>query len=217
MIEIAPSILSADISKLREQIEEVEKAGAHYIHIDVMDGHFVPNLTFGPIIVETVRKITNLPLDVHLMIENPGLYIGNYVDSGADILTVHLEACTHLDRVIQRIKEYGIKAGVAINPSTPEKSLEYVINDLDLVLVMSVNPGFGGQKLIRNVLPKFKWLREQNPNLILEIDGGVSPETAPEIAKAGANLLVAGNAVFKQSNIGRAVKTILSAANSIFA
>lgn len=216
MIKIAPSILSADISKLREQIEEVEKAGAHYIHIDVMDGHFVPNLTFGPIMVETVRKITNLPLDVHLMIDDPGSSIGNYIDSGADILTVHQEACIHLDRVINRIKENGIKAGVAINPATSEKSLEYVINDIDLVLVMSVNPGFGGQKFIRSVLPKFKWLREQNPNLILEIDGGVSPETTPEIVNAGANLLVAGNAVFKQSNIGQAVKTILSAANSIF-
>ena len=215
MIRIAPSILSADIVKLETQVKTVADNGAHLIHIDVMDGHFVPNLTFGPKMVEAVRRITELPLDVHLMIENPGSSIKAYADAGADILTIHQEASIHLDRDISRIKDFGIKAGVSINPSTSEKTLQYVINKIDLVLVMSVNPGFGGQKFIPQVLHKFSWLKEQNENLLLEIDGGIDPITAKEAVKAGANVLVAGNAIFGKADIGKATRDLISSANSI--
>ena len=217
MIKIAPSILSADMVKLNDQIKTVEQAGAHLIHIDVMDGHFVPNLTFGPLMVEAVRRITDLPLDVHLMIENPGTYIKDYIDAGANILTIHQEASTHLHRDIAQIRQLGAMAGVSLNPSTSEQTLEYVIDVLDLVLVMSVNPGFGGQKFIPAVLKKFSWLKEQRNDLLLEIDGGIDPQTAKLAVNAGANVLVAGNAVFGRSDIGSAVKELINSVNSLTA
>ena len=160
MVKIAPSILSADFSKLGEEITAVEKAGADYIHIDVMDGHFVPNITIGPLIVEAIRPITKLPLDVHLMIENPDQYIEAFAKAGADYITVHVEACRHLHRTIQIIKSFGIKAGVVLNPATPVESIQHIIEDIDMVLLMSVNPGFGGQKFIPEVLPKIKKVKE---------------------------------------------------------
>ena len=217
VIKIAPSILSADMVKLNDQIKTVEQAGAHLIHIDVMDGHFVPNLTFGPLMVEAVRRITDLPLDVHLMIENPGTYIKDYIDAGANILTIHQEASTHLHRDIAQIKQLGAMAGVSLNPSTSEQTLEYVIDVLDLVLVMSVNPGFGGQKFIPAVLKKFSWLKEQRNDLLLEIDGGIDPQTAKLAVNAGANVLVAGNAVFGKSDVGSAVKELINSVNSLTA
>ncbi len=182
MIKIAPSILSADFSKLGEEIKDVEKGGADYIHVDVMDGHFVPNITIGPLIVEAIRPITSLPLDVHLMIENPDNYIPTFAQAGADIITVHVEACPHLHRTIQLIKSHGIKAGVVLNPHTPVSVIEHVLEDIDMVLLMTVNPGFGGQKFIHSVLPKIKqvadMVKERNLEVEIEVDGGVNAETA---------------------------------------
>lgn len=182
MVKIAPSILSADFSKLGEEILDVERGGADYIHVDVMDGHFVPNITIGPLIVEAIRPITNLPLDVHLMIENPDQYIPSFASAGADIITVHAEACKHLHRTIHLIKSLGVKAGVVINPATPVEAIKHVITDVDMVLLMTVNPGFGGQSFIENVLPKIaevkEWSKTSNPSLEIEVDGGVNEETA---------------------------------------
>ncbi|MDR4886542.1 ribulose-phosphate 3-epimerase [Fredinandcohnia sp. QZ13] len=214
MIKIAPSILSADFSKLGEEIRDVENGGADYIHVDVMDGHFVPNITIGPLIVEAIRPITKLPLDVHLMIENPDQYIPAFAKAGADFLTVHVEACPHLHRTIQLIKSHGVKAGVVLNPATPVDSIKHVIDDIDLVLLMTVNPGFGGQKFIHSVLPKIEevaqMVKEKNLNVEIEVDGGVNQETARLCVNAGANVLVAGSAIYNQEDRKAAIEKIRS-------
>jgi len=205
-VKLAPSILSADFSRLGEQVAEATKAGADYIHIDVMDGCFVPQITIGAPVVAAVRHWTNLPLDVHLMIESPEHQIGQFADAGADIITVHIEACPHIHRIIQAIKELGIKAGVALNPGTPMDMVKEVLPSLDLVLVMTVNPGFGGQTFIEDMLDKVARLRgELDKNSLateLEVDGGINAEVAPKVTKAGARVLVAGAAVF---NSGQSV------------
>ncbi|WP_108669741.1 ribulose-phosphate 3-epimerase [Peribacillus acanthi] len=212
MIKIAPSILSADFARLGDEIRDVEAGGADYIHVDVMDGHFVPNITIGPLIVEAIRPVTKLPLDVHLMIENPDLYIEQFAKAGADYITVHVEACKHLHRTIHFIKSLGVKAGVVLNPATPVESIRHVIADVDMVLLMSVNPGFGGQKFINEVLPKIKEVKkmaeERNQGLEIEIDGGVNEQTAKLCIEAGANVLVAGSAVFNQDNRKAAIEAI---------
>lgn len=219
MIKIAPSILSADILKLEEQVKEVESHGADYIHVDVMDGHFVPNITFGPVIVSALKRITGLPLDVHLMISNPDNYIKEFAQAGADIITVHQETCTHLHRTIQFIKDCGSKAGVSLNPATNISTINNMIQDLDLVLLMSVNPGFGGQKFIKSILKKIEQLaklrKDKNYTFEIEIDGGINPDSAKDVAKAGAEVLVAGNAIFKQLSIGQACQDIKNAALSV--
>lgn len=200
MNKLAPSILAADFSRLGEQIKAVERAGADYLHIDVMDGMFVPSISFGLPVIETIRKESNLVFDVHLMIEEPGRYVKQFAAAGADILNVHVEACTHLQRTISEIKELGLKAGVTLNPGTPLTTLEYVLNDLDLVLIMSVNPGFGGQKFIPFTLQKLNDLREmrlrKNATAEIEVDGGVTLSNAKEIMEAGAEVLVSGSSVF---------------------
>lgn len=202
---IAPSILSADFSNLSQQIRMVEMGGAGWIHCDVMDGHFVPNITFGPIVVSAAKKITKLPIDVHLMIEKPDNYLENFIKAGADYLTVHYEATVHLHRTLSKIKELGAKAGVSINPSTPVSLLTEVINEIDLLLIMSVNPGFGGQKFIANSLNKIKEavkMREKhNANFIIEIDGGVDKNNIKTISEAGCEAFVAGSSVFNSDNI----------------
>jgi ribulose-phosphate 3-epimerase len=212
MVKIAPSILSADFSKLGEEILAVEQGGADYIHIDVMDGHFVPNITIGPLIVEAIRPITKLPLDVHLMIENPDQFVEAFVKAGADYITVHVEACRHLHRTIQSIKSYGIKAGVVLNPATPVESIQHIIGDIDMVLLMSVNPGFGGQKFIPEVLPKIIKVKEmaelKGIDLEIEIDGGVNSETAKLCMDAGANVLVAGSAIYNEEDYTKAISQI---------
>ncbi|MFC0014291.1 MULTISPECIES: ribulose-phosphate 3-epimerase [Allobacillus] len=211
MVKIAPSILSADFAKLGEEIKEVESA-VDYIHVDVMDGHFVPNITIGPLIVDAIRPVTDLPLDVHLMIENPEHYIQAFVDAGADIITVHQEACPHLHRVVQQIKQAGVKAGVVINPATPVESIEYVLENVDLVLVMTVNPGFGGQSFIPSGLNKIKQLfdlrSEHGYSYEIEVDGGVNQDTAKQCIDAGADVLVAGSAIFNKENRIEAIKAI---------
>jgi ribulose-phosphate 3-epimerase len=200
-VKIAPSILSADFARLGEQVREAEAAGADYIHVDVMDGHFVPNLTVGPLVVEALRPVTRLPLDVHLMVEQPELLISAFAQAGADILTVHQEACVHLHRVVQEIKELGKRAGVALNPATPVGVLEEILDDVDLVLLMTVNPGFGGQSFIEGMLSKIERLRrmidERGLRCELEVDGGINGVTAPQVVDVGANVLVAGYAVFE--------------------
>jgi ribulose-phosphate 3-epimerase len=212
MVKIAPSILSADFAKLGDEIKAVEQAGADYIHIDVMDGHFVPNITIGPLIVEAIRPITKLPLDVHLMIENPDQYIDAFANAGANYITVHVETCRHLHRTINHIKSFGIKAGVVLNPATPVESIQHVLGDIDMVLLMSVNPGFGGQKFIPEVLPKIRKVKEMADakGLIIEIeiDGGVNPETAKLCIDAGANVLVAGSAIYNQEDYAKAISSI---------
>jgi ribulose-phosphate 3-epimerase len=204
MKKIAPSILSADFSRLGDEIRAVEAAGADYIHIDVMDGHFVPNITIGPLIVDAVRTVTSLTLDVHLMIENPDRYIPDFAAAGADIIVVHAEATSHLHRSIQLIKSLGKKAGVSLNPATPLNVLDYVIEDLDLVLLMTVNPGFGGQSFIDACLPKIHSLRamldRRGSEAELEVDGGVKPSNIARISHAGADVFVAGSAVFGASD-----------------
>jgi ribulose-phosphate 3-epimerase len=218
MIKIAPSILSADFARIGEEVKDVEKGGADYIHVDVMDGHFVPNLTIGPLIVEAIRPVTTLPLDVHLMIENPDAYIESFAKAGADIITVHAEACPHLHRTIQLIHSFGVKAGVVLNPSTPEDVLQYVIKDIDMVLLMTVNPGFGGQSFIQSIVPKIRRVRQMitdaGVDVDIEIDGGVNPETAKICAKAGANVFVAGSAIYNKEDRGAAIKEIRSAAEN---
>ncbi|MEH7251264.1 MULTISPECIES: ribulose-phosphate 3-epimerase [Bacillaceae] len=209
MVKIAPSILSADFAKLGEEIIAVEQAGADYIHVDVMDGHFVPNITIGPLVVEAIRPVTKLPLDVHLMIENPDQYIENFAKAGADYITVHVEACRHLHRTIHHIKSFGIKAGVVLNPATPVETIQHILADIDMVLLMSVNPGFGGQSFIPEVLPKIRKVKEMadsiGKEIEIEIDGGVNPETAKLCIEAGANVLVAGSAIYNQEDYATAI------------
>lgn len=212
MIKIAPSILSADFAKLGQEIKDVENGGADYIHVDVMDGHFVPNITIGPLIVEAIRPVTTLPLDVHLMIENPDLYIPEFSRAGADIITVHVEACRHLHRTVHLIKDTGVKAGVVLNPATPVNVIEHILEDIDMVLFMTVNPGFGGQKFIETVLPKIettaKMIENKRLNVEIEVDGGVNPQTAKQCINAGANVLVAGSAVFNKQDRKQAIAEI---------
>jgi ribulose-phosphate 3-epimerase len=204
MVKVAPSILAADFTKLGEEIQAVEKAGADWIHIDVMDGHFVPNITVGPLIVEAVNRVTDLPLDVHLMIENPDRYIPEFVEAGADVLTVHIENCPHLHRTIQHIKSFGIKAGVVVNPATSLSLLEEILGDIDLVLLMSVNPGFGGQKFIPSVIDKIEYLREilekSGSDVEVQVDGGIKVDNAAEIVSAGTDILVVGSGIFSTDN-----------------
>ncbi|MGD6793680.1 ribulose-phosphate 3-epimerase [Metabacillus indicus] len=215
MIKIAPSILSADFSKLGAEIEDVERGGADYIHVDVMDGHFVPNITIGPLIVDAIRPVTKLPLDVHLMIENPDAYIPAFAKAGADIISVHAEACPHLHRTIQLIKSEGVKAGVVLNPHTPADMIRHVIDEVDLVLLMTVNPGFGGQSFIHAVLPKIKevadMVKGRGLQTEIEVDGGVNAETARLCIEAGANVLVAGSAVYNKSDRKQAIDQIRNA------
>jgi ribulose-phosphate 3-epimerase len=212
MVKIAPSILSADFSKLGEEIKDVEAGGADYIHVDVMDGHFVPNITIGPLIVEAIRPITKLPLDVHLMIDNPDHYIEAFAKAGADYITVHVEACRHLHRTIHYIKSFGVKAGVVLNPATPVDFIQHVLSDVDMVLLMSVNPGFGGQAFIPEVLTKIKALKkmidEKGLQVEIEIDGGVNEQTAKQCIEAGATVLVAGSAIYNQKDRAKAMAAL---------
>ncbi|MDF0725231.1 ribulose-phosphate 3-epimerase [Cytobacillus sp. S13-E01] len=212
MIKIAPSILSADFSKLGDEIKDVEKGGADYIHIDVMDGHFVPNITIGAMIVKAVRPITQLPLDVHLMIENPDQYISDFAKAGADYISVHVEACRHLHRTIQLIKSEGVKPGVVLNPATPIESIKHILDDVDLVLLMTVNPGFGGQKFIHSVLPKInelsKIINDRELSIEIEVDGGVNEATAKLCVEAGATVLVAGSAVYDEKDRAIAISKL---------
>lgn len=210
MIKLAPSILSADFAKLLEDVRKVESAGCEYLHIDVMDGHFVPNITLGPLVVKSLKEENiNMVFDAHLMIENPDQYIEEFVKAGCDIITVHQEACVHLHRTIQNIKSHGIKAGVVLNPATPIDTIKHVLPDLDMVLLMSVNPGFGGQSFIPCVLDKIKELKaiidNQGLNIDIEVDGGISPKNVAEVVKAGANVIVAGSAIFGSDDIQETV------------
>jgi ribulose-phosphate 3-epimerase len=205
MVKIAPSILAADFARLAEEIQDVERGGADWIHIDVMDGHFVPNITIGPLIVDAIRPHTDLPLDVHLMIEQPEKYIADFVRAGADYISVHQEACAHLHRTIYQIKEEGAQAGVVLNPATPAHMIREILPDVDLILLMTVNPGFGGQRFIKNVVSKIETVKqmliERNlEHVHVQVDGGVNLETARTCIEAGANVLVAGSAIFKEKD-----------------
>jgi ribulose-phosphate 3-epimerase len=216
MIKLAPSILSADFARLGEQIDMVARAGADYIHVDVMDGHFVPNITIGAAVVASIRTVTSLPLDVHLMIEHPERYISDFVQAGADIITVHVEASPHLHATIQLIKELGARAGVSLNPATPIGAVEEFLHHADLVLIMSVNPGFGGQAFIPETLPRIanmrKILDDRGLSAELEVDGGINADNAPDIVEAGADVLVAGNSIFKaKGGIRRAIRGLREA------
>ncbi len=215
MVKIAPSILSADFCRLGEEVKAVEEAGADWIHVDVMDGKFVPNITVGPLVVEALRKVTDLPLDVHLMIENADRYVEDFVAAGADIISVHAEACPHLHRTVQRIKDNGAKAGVVLNPATTLFALDEIIEQVDMVLLMSVNPGFGGQEFIGSVLSKIELLRntlnESGVELDVEVDGGVKPDNAATIKKAGANVLVAGSAIFGSDDYKKSIGELRNA------
>lgn len=210
MKKLAPSILSADFSRLGEEIKAVEEAGADYIHIDIMDGHFVPNITVGPLVVETAKAVTTLPLDVHLMISEPDRYVQDFIRAGSDLLSVHVETCLHLQRTLVYIRELGSKSAAVLNPSTPISTLEYVLDDLDMVLLMTVNPGFGGQKFIPTMLPKINQMRkridEKKLPIELEVDGGVTLENISQISEAGADVVVAGSAVYKSKDCRETVR-----------
>lgn len=212
MAKLAPSILSADFSRLADQVNEIEKAGAHLIHVDVMDGHFVPNITFGAPVMKSLLGKTGIPFDVHLMIENPDMYIADFVTENTEYITVHQEACIHLHRTIQNIRSHGVKAGVSINPATPVCMIEEVLSDVDMVLVMSVNPGFGGQKFIPSALDKIRALdnirKERNLDFVIEIDGGAGADNIDEILAAGTDIVVAGSSVFKKGDIDKQVKLL---------
>ena len=215
MIKIAPSILAADFAKLGQEVKEVEAAGAELIHIDVMDGHFVPNISFGAIALEAIRPLSTLPMDVHLMIENPDQYIEQFAKAGADYITVHVEACRHLHRTIQLIRSFGVKPGVVLNPHTPIETIQHILQDVDMVLFMTVNPGFGGQKFIDSVVPKIEALsnmiKERGLSIDIEIDGGINAETIIPCAKAGANIFVAGSAIFGKEDRKKALQDIKAA------
>lgn len=210
MGKIASSILSADFTKLGEEVKSVEQAGADYIHIDVMDGHFVPNITIGPMIVKAVRRITNLPLDVHLMISNPDFFVEDFVKAGADMITVHAEAVNHLHRSIQYVRKAGARPAVSLNPASPLQMIEYVLGDLGMVLLMTVNPGFGAQEFIPEVIPKIERLREMidksGLEVELEVDGGIGPDTINRVSAAGANVFVAGSAIFHSNNYAETIR-----------
>ena len=195
-IIIAPSLLAADFSRLKEEIQEIEKSGADYLHLDVMDGTFVPNISFGAPVISALRKHSNLLFDVHLMVENPDRFIKDFVNAGADIITVHAEASKHLNRTIQLIKSYGKKVGVSLNPSTPLNIIKYDLQDLDMVLIMTVNPGFGGQEFIERMIDKIRELRSTAPHIDIEVDGGINEDTGKKVKEAGANILVAGSYIF---------------------
>ena len=212
MKKLAPSILSADFSRLRDEIQSVEEAGADYIHIDVMDGHFVPNITVGPLMVETVRNITSLPLDVHLMITDPDRYVPDFIRAGSTLLSVHVETCPHLQRTLSFIREQGAQPAAVLNPATPLSTIEYVLGDLDMILLMTVNPGFGGQTFIPAMLSKIGQARTlidgKKPSLELEVDGGITLENISRVARAGADVVVAGSAVFKSSDCRKTVQSM---------
>jgi ribulose-phosphate 3-epimerase len=212
MIKIAPSILSADFSRLGEEVKAAENAGADLIHVDVMDGHFVPNITIGPLVVKAVKRSSSIPLDVHLMITDPDKYIKDFADSGAAIITVHAEACVHLHRSVQNIKECRVRAAVSINPATPLNSIELILPFVDMVLLMSVNPGFGGQKFIPEVLPKIKQLKDiiiaNKYHIEIEVDGGITVDNVAEVHKAGADIVVMGNAFYNSKDYDGTVRDI---------
>lgn len=212
MIKIAPSILSADFSRLGEHIRELEDFGADMIHIDVMDGMFVPNISFGVPIIKSIRKLTKLPFDVHLMIEEPSRFIEDFAGAGADIITVHYEADRHIDRTINYIKSFGVKAGVALNPASPVDTIKHLISNVDMVLIMSVNPGFGGQKYIKYCSDKIKEVRElsdkYNSELMIQVDGGIDRANISEVVNSGANVIVAGSAIFKNDEIEKNIKIL---------
>ncbi len=215
-IEIAPSILAADFARLGSEVADIESGGADWVHVDVMDGHFVPNITIGPFIVEAVKKSTTLPLDVHLMIEAPERYVGDFISAGADVVGIHVETCPHLHRSLAQIRELGAKACVVLNPGTPAESIESVIGDVDQVLVMTVNPGFGGQSFIYSQLAKIEcirdWIRERGLEVSLEVDGGITKETIGSAAAAGADMFVAGTAVFGEQDRKLAIEDLRAAA-----
>ncbi|MGL5347373.1 MAG: ribulose-phosphate 3-epimerase [Peptostreptococcaceae bacterium] len=210
MIKLAPSILSADFARLLEDVKKVENSGCEYLHIDVMDGHFVPNITLGPGLVKSLRKDVNMVFDAHLMIENPDQYIKDFVDAGCDIIVVHQEACRHLHRTIQNIKSHGIKAGVALNPATPIETIKHILEEVDMVLIMTVNPGFGGQSFIEGMLDKIKELKSlidsKGLNIDIQVDGGIKPDNVDKVVEAGANVVVAGSAIFNSDNIPKTVE-----------
>jgi len=210
LIQIAPSILSANFASLLEDIKKIESAGADWLHIDVMDGHFVPNITIGPLILESIKGKTNLPFDVHLMIEKPERYIADFVQAGADSITVHVETCPHIHRTIQTIHSLGVKAAIALNPATPLSTVEYMLEEVDMILLMSVNPGFGGQSFIASTLKKIRELRKQiqirNLDVDIQVDGGIKLDNAHEVVEAGANILVAGSAIFHSKDVENTVR-----------
>ena len=208
-VQISPSILSADFSKLGEEIDAVERAGADMLHLDIMDGHFVPNITFGPVVVAAIKSVAKVPLDVHLMIENPDSYIDDFASAGADILTIHVEACTHLQRAMREIRDKGMKSGASLNPSTPVETLEYILDDLDMAVVMSVNPGFGGQNFNPKIMDKISRTRQLvGESIEIQVDGGVTPDNAAQVVAAGADILVAGSAVFSKPDYGEAIAAL---------
>lgn len=216
---ISPSILSADFSRLGEEVRNVLDAGADWVHVDVMDGRFVPNMTIGPLVVQALRKITEATLDVHLMIVEPERWVDAFAQAGANVITVHQEACTHLQRTLSEIRRHGCRAGVSLNPATSEETLRYVLEDVDLVLVMSVNPGFGGQKFLRSQVEKITRIRSMlddvgNTDAVIEVDGGVGPQNAGVLANAGAGALVAGSAIFGKPDYAKAIADIRSAASA---